>query len=105
MLGVALGCIGLSYDDFCNLYAQEFAAINKAWYQQQEALQQGEWERTRILAAITIQPHVKKKLTPEKLLPLPWDRKKKRTAADAPQLTKEQQHQRFKDLLHRLGED
>ena len=105
MLGVALGCIGLSYDDFCNLYAQEFAAINKAWYQQQEALQQGEWERTRILAAFTIQPHVKKKLTPEKLLPLPWDRKKKRAAADAPKLTKEQQHQRFKELLHRFGED
>ena len=59
----------------------------------------------RLLATIVIQPHVKKKLTPEKLLPLPWDRKKKRAAADAPKLTKEQQHQRFKELLHRLGED
>ncbi len=104
---MALGCIGLSYDDFCNLYTQEFAAINKAWYQQQEALQQGEWERTRILAAIAIQPHVKKTLTPEKLLPLPWDRKRKRATStpDAPELTKEQKHERFKELLHRLGED
>lgn len=106
MLGIALGCIGLSYDDFCNLYQQEFAAVNKAWYQQQEALQQGEWERTRILAAISIQPHVKKKLTPEKLLPLPWDGKRRKAAkGDEPELTKEQKHERFKELLHRLGED
>jgi hypothetical protein len=33
-----------------------------------------EWERMRLLAAITIQPHCKKKMTPERLLPLPWDR-------------------------------
>ena len=60
----------------------------------------------RLLAAIVIQPYVKKKLTPEKLLPLPWDRKRRKAAQSGePQLTKEQKHERFKDLLHRLGED
>ena len=72
---------------------------------EQDNRQQGEWERMRLLAAIVIQPHVKKKLTPEKLLPLPWDRKRRKAAqSDEPQLTKEQKHERFKDLLHRLGE-
>lgn len=81
-------------------------AINKAWYLEQDTRQQGDWERMRLLATIVIQPHVKKKLTPEKLLPLPWDRKRGEAAqSDEPQLTKEQKHERFKDLLHRLGED
>lgn len=60
----------------------------------------------RLLATIVIQPYAKKKLTAEKLLPLPWDRKRRKAAqSDEPQLTKEQKHERFKDLLHRLGED
>lgn len=58
----------------------------------------------RLLATITIQPHVKGKLTPQKLLPLPWDRQKA-PREDAPKLTKEQRHDRFRNLLHRLGED
>lgn len=103
-MGTALGCIGLSFDDFCSLYAPEFTAICKAWRQQQEAEQQDAWERMRMHAAITIQPHTKSKLTPQKLLPLPWD-KKKHKQANAPKLTKEQQRARYEDLLHRLGDD
>ena len=34
------------------------------------------WERTRILAAISIQPHIKNKITHKQLLPMPWDDKK-----------------------------
>lgn len=71
----------------------------------QETQQQGYWERMRLLATIAIQPHTKKKITPENLLPLPWDRKKRRPANTGPQLTKEQQQERFKELLHRVGED
>jgi len=59
----------------------------------------------RLLATISIQPHVKGKLTPQKLLPLPWDRKKPEPREDAPKLDREQQRDRFKDLLHRIGED
>ena len=58
----------------------------------------------RLLATIVIQPHVKNKITPDKLIPLPWDRKRK-ASTDVPKLNKEQMHDRFKDLLHRLGED
>jgi len=94
----------LSYDDFCKLYIAEYAAVSKAWYLELEARQQGDWERMRLLATFSLQPHAKKPLTPEKILPLPWDHKKHRKA-DAPKLDKEQQHERFKELLHRLGED
>lgn len=49
ILGYALGCIGLSYDDFCRLTPEEFGAV------------------------------VKKKMTPQALLPFEWDRQKPKT--------------------------
>lgn len=71
-----------------------------------EAQNRQEWERTRILAAISIQPHTKKKITPKQLIPLPWD-KKKHTAdrSEAPKLTAEEQRQRFENLANRLGDE
>ena len=32
----------------------------------------GDWERMRMNATITIQPHLKWKVTPRQVLPLPW---------------------------------
>lgn len=61
------------------------------------------WERTRSVAAITIQPHVKKRITPRQLLPMPWDNPKK--AGRAPQsvkLSADEQRRRFEQLTSRL---
>lgn len=49
ILGYALGCIGLSYDDFCRLTPEEFGEV------------------------------VKKKMTPQALLPFEWDKQKPKT--------------------------
>lgn len=75
-LGFALGCVGLSLPDFCALTPSEFRAVCDAWGRRNEGLEQGAWERMRLLATITIQPHVKKRLTPGQLLPLPWEKPK-----------------------------
>lgn len=48
----------------------------EAWGRQREADGQDAWERMRLLATITIQPHVRKRLTPQQLLPLPWEKPK-----------------------------
>lgn len=63
------------------------------------------WERTRILAAICIQPHVKKRVTPKQLIPLPWDKKKQESGNYAPELTPEQKRKRFEEIAHRLGDE
>lgn len=55
----------------------------------------------RILAAIVIQPHVKNKLTPQKLLPFSWDKKKKTNEI---KLTPEQQREKFNKIIAKLGE-
>ncbi len=80
LLGIALGCIRLSYDDFCNMDFQEFAAVYKAYAKG-------------------------KKITPEKLLPFPWDKKKKVAAAKkAKEYTPEQQRRRMEELVKKLGD-
>lgn len=78
---IALGCIGISYDDFCKCTYEEFESICKAWHEMTEGQNRDAWERARIIATISIQPHIKKKLTPGQLMPLPWDKKRKSSEA------------------------
>lgn len=65
--------MGLRYDDFCSLTPEEFSYIYRAYSKDREAQYRDNWERTRMLAAITIQPYAKKGMTPQKLLRFPWD--------------------------------
>lgn len=72
-MGFALGCLGLSLADFSALSPSEFGECCRAWHEERESRLRDDWERMRLLATITIQPHVKGKLKPQQLLPLPWD--------------------------------
>ena len=99
------GCIGMSHDDFCKCTFGEFESICKAWREMTEGQNRDAWERARTIAAIVIQPHVKKKITPKQLLPLPWDKKKINDQSEAPKLTAEEQQKRFEEVAHRLGDE
>ncbi len=57
------------------------------------------WERMRLHATLTIQPHVKGRLTPMRLLPFPWETTT--NAAPAPQLSKEEARARLLKLMQR----
>lgn len=106
-MGVALGCIGLDYDTFCGLTPEEFAAVYKAWAERRDADMQDQWERMRLQAWMAVQPHLRKgvRLTPEKLLPLPWDRNKRGAAHEEPRMTAEEQRERMRELVKRLGDE
>jgi hypothetical protein len=54
------------------------------------------WERMRMNATISIQPHIKGKMTPERLLPFPWEKPKK---AEAPKVSAEEARKRFERLV------
>lgn len=86
---------------------QEFATVYKAYAEQRDFDYKDNWERMRLLASITIQPHLAKgkKITPEKLLPFPWNKKKKAAAAKkAKEYTPEQQRRRMEELVKKLGD-
>lgn len=107
LLGIALGCIGLSYNDFCRLDFDEFAAVYKAYAELRDTDLKDRWQRMRLLATIVIQPHLSKRktITPEKLLPLPWDRKPGRKGEMKVTMTKEQQRRRMEELTKKLGDE
>jgi len=85
---------------------EEFAAVYKAYAEQRDTDFKDNWQRMRLLASIVIQPHLAKnrKLTPEKLLPFPWDKKKETKRSGKPKLTPEQQRERMAKLTERLGD-
>ena len=98
----------MSYDDFCRLEFDEFTAIYNAYIINCDTLLKNEWNQLRTLACIMIQPHLAKgkKITPEKLLPLPWDKEKnkQKTANEVAKLTREERIERMKNLVAKLGE-
>lgn len=67
--------MGLSVDDFLGLDTDEFSAAARAFGEHEEEQERERWERMRLLGVMTLQPWSKGKLTAEKLLPLPWDKK------------------------------
>ncbi len=86
---------------------EEFAAVYKAYAEQRDTDFKDEWQRMRLLATIVIQPHLAKgkKVTPEKLLPFPWDKKKTQKRGDKEQaLTLQQQRERMAELVKKLGD-
>ena len=93
--------VGLRYDDFCRLASKEFRAVCKVFQEQREADDKAEWERMRLLATIVVQPHVKGKLTPQKLLPFPWE-KNKGPEGKKP-VSKEEGRARLEALVKRIG--
>ena len=75
----------------------EFEAVCKAWGDNEERMMQDSWERMRMNATIAIQPHIKGKMMPERLLPFPWEKSKKK--AEAPKVSAEEARRRFERLV------
>ena len=102
-LAFALSVVHLAYDDFCRLTPDEFEAVCDAWHDDREHTLHDEWERMRLLATITIQPHVKGKLSPQRLLPFPWEwEKTKKTSLEDRPVTREEDRRRLEALMRRM---
>lgn len=74
MLGIALGCIGMSMKDFCRCTPFEFSSIYKAWQEKIQRQERESWEQTRFLACYMLQPHSKRKLLPSDICRFSWDK-------------------------------
>jgi hypothetical protein len=85
--------------EFLTLTPEEFTATATAYHRTEEQHMRDEWERARMIAYYSVVPHIdqhKAKLTPQKLLPLPWD--KQGTPDTLPEPTKEERKARFEQL-------
>lgn len=96
-----MGYVCLSYDDFCRCTPEEFNGICKAYHNQRETDYKNEWERMRMLATITIQPHTKSKITAQKLLPFPWEKHILPQKKDHQLVSAEEDLRRFEAIIKR----
>ena len=94
----------MSLDEFCKYDFDEFEHICNAWSDMNDARSREEWERTRTLAAICIQPHMRqgKKITPRQLIPLPWDHISPNSYDQAPKLSPREKQKRFEELAGKM---
>lgn len=92
----------MSLSDFCALDLDEFEAVFLAWSEAEEARNHDCWERMRLQASISIQPHVRKRINPRQLLPLPWDNHNEvKESPRAKPLTAQERLERFERLAAR----
>lgn len=70
-----MGQMGLSPSAFYGMTLDEFNNAVTGWNKHQEMRERGEWERTRWLGVLVLQPHLKKgrKLKPKDLAVFPWE--------------------------------
>lgn len=89
--------------DFMVLTPAEAEAVCRAHREAEEQRSRDAWERMRMLASISIQPHVKKKIRPRDLLPFPWEngRKAQQGRPETETLTKEEAKERLQGLMAR----
>lgn len=66
----------MSFHDFCLYTLSELESIFKAYSEMRERETREAWEMTRLHAVLTMQPHCKNRLSPEKILPFPWEKRK-----------------------------
>jgi len=68
--------MGLSPFAFYAMTLEEFNQAVKGWNEVQENRERGEWERTRWLGVLVLQPHLRKgrKLKPKDLAEFPWEK-------------------------------
>lgn len=91
-----MGCLGMSLGDFRQLLPHQLSAILRHYGERRR----DEWERMRLLATLTLQPHSKKALRPHSVLPLPWDAEERTQSheAEEPGLTLDERRQRVRQL-------
>ena len=93
--------MGMRYSDFCRMSPVEFYEASKAFAEAREQESHERWEIMRTEASILIQPHVKGKITPKKLLPFPWDKEKREDPEE--QMSMEERHRRAEEALRKWG--
>mgnify|MGYP003647428266 FL=1 len=78
---MAFGWLNLTPDQLDDFTSREFSNKMEGFEQLHQIKSREDWERIRLLASTLLMPNTKKgsTLTPEKLWPFYWDKKKDKT--------------------------
>lgn len=90
----------MSIDDFARCTPAEFWQVAEQWRKRAEAVERGEWERSRWLAVCMLQPWSKKQLKAEDVCLFPWEQKE---TPPERQLSADEQRARYEAAKRRYG--
>lgn len=83
-MGLAIGCIGMSREDFLQSTPDEFNAIAEAWNNNNVQHYRSEWEQARFIAQFILMPYSKKHLKPQDLVVFEWEETHTNVASKVP---------------------
>lgn len=99
-----MGAMHMSRGDFMALTPTQWEHAARAWLDTRQADDRTQWERTRMLAMCTIQPHVTKRLKAEDVMRFDWDNEQRtRALTDAPQPTRAEALERLEAVARARG--
>ena len=78
-----MGCMGMSRHDFCLCTPSEFMAAWEAFQRHEQMADRAAWERVRMLALCTLQPHTSHRLAPRDVMTFPWEEENAKAASGA----------------------
>mgnify|MGYP006372428295 CR=1 FL=1 len=73
MMGLAIGCIGMSREDFLQSTPDEFNAIAEAYNNHSTMIHRTSWEQTRFMAQCMLMPYSKKTMKATDVIKFEWD--------------------------------
>ncbi len=104
LLGIAMGCMGISREDFCRCTPSEFYAAYEAWIEMRQLEERGSWERMRMQCVCSLQPYSKKRLTARDVMQFPWEEEGEAASAKPePPLSREELLDRYRKARERAG--
>lgn len=73
---ISLGCgiLGFCFSEVLDFTLRELALMKEAREKVDYNKERGEWERSRWMAALIMQPHLKKRLSPQDICRFPWEK-------------------------------
>jgi len=74
----AFGQVGLMPSQFYDLLPREWGNMVEGWNERQNRKEEADWERTRWMTTILLNPHTKKRIKPKDLIVFPWESKPKK---------------------------
>lgn len=63
----------MSIDDFCRCTPAEFRAIADSYVKTEERHERSEWNRTRMMCVLLLQPYISSSIDPQELMRFPWE--------------------------------
>ncbi len=105
LMGLALGCVRMSMDDFRQCTPSEFTTVFNAWKQQEDHWERLSWEQARFVSCCILQPHSKRKLSLTDICRFSWEDTPQQKSDQAEKRKEEASSQkRFEEIANLWGD-